>query len=191
MALYPNLKITKWVVSEESEIQATDYSVFLLRESPVFTKGRKTYSEYKDPDTLELIVKVTYEDRYEAMTGNLIGIDRVIDWYDSEGLVGLSKSAYSPMNKAEAANEKRARRIRSIDYLKSAGKDTPIEPYMDAIFTHYEDVVRFWYDMGGTGVADAVAAETDPTILAYLAIETEPQWTVAMGITYQTTHPWD
>lgn len=191
MALHPDLRVTKWVVAEESAILAADYTVFLRRESPVFTKGRKTYSDYLDPDTQELVVKVTYTDVYDEVTGGLVGIDRTIDWYLSTGEVGLSKTVAVPLNKAEASHEKRERRVRSIDYLRAAGKGTPIEPYMNAVFSHYESVVRFWYDMGGNGVVDAVNNETDPTILAYLAIETEPNWTVGQGIVYQTDHPWD
>ncbi len=189
MSLLPNLRITEWTISESETILATDYTVFLRRESPVFTKGRKTYSDFVHPDTGEIIVKVTYSDTFDS-GGYLNGISRVIEWYNQDGTVGLSKTVLQPLNKAEAENEKRERRVRAIDYLKAAGKGTPVEPYMIAVFLHYEQVVRLWYDMGGNGVAEAVQNETDPTILAYLSIETEPDWTVAQGIIYQTDHPW-
>ena len=190
MALYPDLRITKWLVSEEDLIKSEDFTTFLLKDSPVYTKGRKNYSEYLDPDTGDLVAKKTYTDLYDG-TSSLIGINIVIEWFNSDGIVGLSKQFVKPVNFAEAAYIIRNRRYKSIDYLKAAGKGTPVEQYQLAIFSHYEAEIREWYEMGGSVLTDAINNEADATILTYLAIETQPDWTVKDGILYQIDHPWD
>ena len=190
MALNPNLRITKWTTSDEDTVFNTDFSIFLKKSSPVYTKGRKVSSDYLDPSDDSLVVRKTYTDTLD-INGRLSGVSTLIEWFDDLDTVLISKTSVRTYNIAEAESEMRDRRFRAMDYLKAAGKGTPVEPYQDAIFAHYETETRFWYDMGGTGIADAISAETDSTILTYLAIETQTDWTVEQGILYQIDHPWD
>lgn len=193
MALHPTLRITKWIHSEEDEIKRTDFTTFLRKESPVFDKGRKTESHYTDPDTGELVVKKVFADLYDPDVtdrNKLIGVQITLEWYDNTDTVLITKTFDKPLNFVEAATIVHNRRIASIDYLKAAGKGTPVEDYQMAIFEHYEAEIRTWYDMGGEVLSDAILSETDPLISTYLDIETEPGWTVRDGILYQITHTW-
>jgi hypothetical protein len=190
MALHPTLRITKWTISSDDVISNTDFSIFLKKSSPVYTKGRKVSSDYLDPADDSLVARKTYTDTLDV-NGRLAGVDTLIEWFDGSDTALLSKTKSKIYNISEVESEIRSRRFRAMDYLKAAGKGTPVEPYQNAIFAHYETETRFWYDMGGTGIADAIAAETDANILTYLAIETSPGWTVQAGILYQIDHPWD
>lgn len=201
MALYPTLRISKWICSEEEEIKNRDFTTFLRKQSPVHDKGRKTSADYLDFDTGELVVRKRFNDVYVEhydpadpailIRNQLVGIDITIEWFDDTDTALLSKTFNKPLNMVEAADVIRKRRIDSINYLKAAGKGTPVEDAQQAIFDHYESYIYNWYDMGGDGLYQAVSNETDSAILGYLAIETQPGWTVKDGILYQIDHPWD
>lgn len=185
-----DLRIVAWLNSTETEdIKRTDFTTFLRKESPVYDKGRKTESEYRDSVTNDLVVKKTYTDTVDG-NGGLNGIDIQIDWYKTDDTVGLTKNTHKPLNLAEAENLLQKRRHQAIAYLVSAGKNTPVEPFMTAIFTHYKEQLQEWYDMGDQDVVgDAIHNETDPTIISYLSIVTDPvgapDWDVRDGIYYQ------
>lgn len=190
MPIHPDLRVVEWLDNtEEENIKRSDFTTFLRKESPVFDKGRKTESEYKDPVTTDLVVKKTYTDTVD-LDGHLNGIDIQIDWYKTDDTVGLTKLTHKPLNFAEAENLLQKRRHQAIAYLVAAGKGTPVEPFMTAIFTHYKEQLQEWYDMGDQSVVgDAIHNETDPNIISYLSIETDPVgnpgWDVRDGIYYQ------
>lgn len=190
MPNHPELRVTKWLESTEEEyVKRVDFTTFLKKESPVYDKGRKTESEYKDVDTDELVVKKTFADTVDG-EGKLDGIDITIEWYKDDNSVGLTKVVHKPLNFAEAENLLHSRRIKAIGYLVAAGKGTPVEPFMNAIFEHYKEEVQTWYDLGDSDViGDAIHNETDTTIISYLGIVTDPvgapDWDVRDGIYYQ------
>lgn len=186
MPLYPTIRVTEFTANTlDATILNTDFTLFTEKLSPVYDKGRKTEAEYRHPDTSALVTKKTFTDIVDV-NGYLIGIDILIEWYDDTDTVLLTKTVNKPLNVAEAENVYSNRRIRAMDYLISAAIGTPVEPYVTAIFQHYEGAIRTWYDLGNTQVlGDLVNNETDTTILGYLDIETEPGWTVRDGIYYQ------
>lgn len=165
--LHPNLRVTTWLeCTEEEFVKRADFTTFLKKSSPVYLQGRKTESSYLNPDNDELVVRKTFTD--VETVGELSGIDILIEWYNSDGSVGLTKTVHKPLDPVESHVYQQARRRRAIEQLIAGAKGTTVENDVREIFIHYETEVKRWYELGGDELGDTIAGESDPTILGYL-----------------------
>jgi len=171
MQIPSNLRIFR-VLDPEVNPLIHDFTILGFRKmSPTYERGRKTSSLY--------MLQVTF------------------NWYDEENQITLTKTEIvKSFNKYEAQTEERKRRERQLDYMIASGKDTPIEPHIDTIFKHYSYQEQQYRTHGALDLAVDMKAETDPTILGILNIQTippgvHPYWpsgcTVMQGIIYQVT----
>lgn len=165
--LYPNLRVSAWLdYCEEQHVKSADFTTFLKKASPVFAQGRKVSADYLDPDTDALVVRKTFSD--VLTDGTLTGVDILFEWFDSSDQVGLTKTVHKPLDGIEAWAEEQKRRRRAIEQLIAGAKGTTVENDVREIFIHYETEVKRWYELGGNQLGDAIAAESDATILGYL-----------------------
>lgn len=150
-----------------------DFSILGFRKiAPHYDRGVKTKSEYKCADKDELIVRKSFTDIRDPITGRLTDLQVLFEWFAEDGSVQMTKTEIvKSFNKAQAETEERKRRERSIDFLISEARHTPLETIMDALITHYHDQQLLYKEKGSSDFADAINNETDATILAYLAIQ--------------------
>lgn len=159
------------IIPEAQDVTNADFTIIGLRkDSPHYDRGRKLYAEYLCPEDDRLVVRKTFSDVMES--GLVTGIQVHFEWFCEDGTVGVEKTeVVKSFNKYEAATEMRKRRGRSIDYLVAGAAGTPIEPYLDFLFDRYYTEVEKFKSKDNTSLVAAIAGETDPTTLAYLAIE--------------------
>ena len=196
MQIPSNLRIFR-VLDPEVNPLIHDFTILGFRKmSPTYERGRKTSSLYMCVNTDEIIIEKVFTDVRDEL-GNLTGLQVTFNWYDEENQITLTKTEIvKSFNKYEAQTEERKRRERQLDYMIASGKDTPIEPHIDTIFKHYSYQEQQYRTHGALDLAVDMKAETDPTILGILNIQTippgvHPYWpsgcTVMQGIIYQVT----
>jgi len=147
-----------------------DFTIGLVKESASYDKGRKTRSEYRSQIDDAMVVEKIFRDI--IVNDHLVGLEMTTNWFNEAGNIGLTKTeTIKKLNKYTARTLLRKRRERIIDYLEAGAEDTPIEPYVNAIFDHYYGVIDKFEKKGTTEFADAINAETDQQILGMLAIQ--------------------
>ena len=151
----------------------SDFTILGFRKiAPYYDRGIKYKAEYKCADKDELIVEKIFTDIRDPVTGRLTDLQILFNYYCEDGTVGLSKTELAKSyNKAQAETEERKRRERSLDFLISEARHTPLEPIMNAIINHYHDEQLLYKEKGSSEFADALNSETDPTISSYLSIK--------------------
>ena len=151
----------------------SDFTILGFRKiAPYYDRGIKYKAEYKCADKDELIVTKSFTDIRDPVTGRLTDLQILFEYYCEDGTVGLSKTEIAKSyNKAQAETEERKRRERSLDFLMSEARHTALEPIMDVVIEHYHTEQLLYKEKGSSQFADAMIAETDPTISAYLAIQ--------------------
>lgn len=198
---YTDLRIYPYVADRRGEmIENVDFTtVGLTKASPWYDKGRKvSASYYTDISEAEEVVHKTFTDWYEdeddGQGGTVSvwkGLDMQFDWKDTAGDTKISKSEKKPLNTTEQGDMKSKRRRRQISSLVERAKGTPAEPLVDAIFQHYAVQTAEYKELGTSVLEDAINAETDPTISAYLAIVVgmpgDPNATIKDSILYEIT----
>lgn len=176
---YSNLRIIKFIDDNEIKHKDFDFTLVLLKDEPLYHKGLKIKQDYLDPETEELIVSKHYSeiigDRIifgKTSPNRILGLEIRIDWYDFYGNVGSTKiQKVKKFNREEEGERKLVRRQRQIAILKALALGTPAEPVVDAIYTYYDEQVRFYINQGTSVFYDALMNETDSTMLYYLNIK--------------------
>ena len=150
----------------------SDFTILGFRKiAPYYDRGIKYQADYKCADKDELIVTKKFTDIRDPITGRLTDLQILFEYYCEDGTIGLTKTELAKSyNKAQAETEERKRRERAIDFLVSEARHTPLEPIMEAIINHFHEEQLRYKEKGGTIFADAIKAETDPTINGYLDI---------------------
>lgn len=151
----------------------SDFTILGFRKiAPYYDRGVKYKAVYKCATHDEVIVEKVFTDIRDSVTGVLTDLQILFNFYCEDGTIGASKTEISKSyNAAQAETEERKRRERAIDFLISEARHTPLEPLMDAIFSHYQNEQLFYKEKASTSFADAINAETDPTMLDYLATQ--------------------
>jgi len=148
----------------------SDFSILGFRKkAPHYDRGRKTKAEYHCAINDDMIVEKIFSDILE--NGKLSKLQIEFRWFCEDGTIGLTKTEIvEDYSKAKAKTVLRERRERSIDFLISEGEDTPVEPIMNALISHYENVKDDYIKYGNDSFANAILNETDPTMNGYLDI---------------------
>lgn len=165
------LRVFRVLPADQNPLIA-DFSILGFRkESPSYERGRKTQALYKCVDKEEIIVEKIFNDIRDE-NGRLTAVQVTFNWYDEDDNISLTKTEIvRKYNKYEAETEERKRRERQIDYLVAGAKDTPIESYINTVFSHYYDEQMVYKQKGTDEFSNAILTETDPTILMILGIE--------------------
>lgn len=174
----------------ESELLLTNVTFLGLDQgSWVLDRGQRQYRDYTSEDTLR--VRDSYVYTMSSSNKNIEGMSRMIQWYKQDGTVGLTKTI--KINTTPESLKKLNREIRQnrMDFLESGAENLrniastlpPVEPYVtqaaqlnqvadsiDLLFTHYAIQIAEYIQRGTTSFEDALSVETNPTILAILAI---------------------
>lgn len=102
----------------------------------------------------------------------LIGVDINISWYNKDDTTGIYKTVERRFSIAEAASYEYLRRERSMQHMIAESDGTPISPFVGAIVNHYATEINNYIKLSqAQEFKDAINAETNPVILAYLNIE--------------------
>jgi len=101
----------------------------------------------------------------------LDGIKIKISWYDSNGIAILKKQVIRTFTPAKAAIYQKKRIETTLIQMKAEAVGRSIEHAVTDLDTHYSTEIYNYREFGDAqGWADAIDAETDPAILAHLAI---------------------
>lgn len=99
----------------------------------------------------------------------LHGIDIKFQWLNTDGSVGIEKTAEHRFSVAEGSSYEHKRRIRTTEQMIATAKGTTIEPFVKYLFFLYSDEIEKYKELGDTKTwKDAIDNETDPVALAYL-----------------------
>ena len=183
------LRLTRITKIDEPRLKYKNYRLLGLHKgSPVIEKGRyisRTYYE-DEAETIEVVIE-SYIDVFE--NGSLVRVDCQIDWINNDGSVGMTRLIKKKKSKYQAGKILKARREAQIDYLIEGAKGTPAEPLVTGIFEHYSKQINEYEKVVNSVLADAINAETDPTISAYLntVIDPETGATIKASILNQIT----
>ena len=157
----------------DAEVLHNNYTIGPKKVTPERDRGRKIKAKYVCQETGDLIVDKTFEDIENINAANATVLDLKVthNWYREDGTIGLTKEeiVYS-FSKTEAAKLYQGRRIAAINFLVSEVKGTPFETHIDNLMNHYHlEIESYLSPQGSSAFADAIKAETDPTILAILS----------------------
>jgi len=162
------LRIENYLLPSERQIQLIDYTIECeepLVDKPEHVKGVLTAVNYyglKD----ELVVKESISDIVE--NGEFVGIATKIDWYDTEGNVGITRTICHRMDIVGRFEYLIDKRRREISYLQAYSVGTPIEQYVLTLLKHYKNEVELFIQNGAVDFQNAINAETDSAILSIL-----------------------
>lgn len=102
----------------------------------------------------------------------LAGIKANYTWYNKDGTDGLLKTEEKILSIAEAGDLERLRRERSITHMIASAENTDIQEEVVAIKSHYDSYIDVYERIGDwQSWTNAIDNESNPTILAYLAIQ--------------------
>ena len=177
---YDKLRIAQCLDNPFVNIKNIDFTIIgLKKEIPIFTRGRKVSAEYCN-EADEVVVKKSFSDLSD-------GVQILFEWFNEDGTVGLSKTEDVHMNTQQHGEFLKRRRERQVAGLVEGAVGTPAEPLVTAIFNHYATETVAYKELGDTALQEAIEDETDPTILAYLGIEVDPETgdTIMDRILYQ------
>ena len=176
---YSDLKIIKWIDDDVIKHQDFDFTLVLLKDEPLFHKGIKIMQDYLDPETEELIVRKYYQeiigDRLifgEISPNRILKLKIKIEWFGFDNNIGSTKEQIvKKFNREEEGERKYQRRQRQIANLKSMAMGTAAEPVVDAIYTYYDEEVRYYINQGTSVFLESLNNEENSTILYYLNIK--------------------
>ena len=179
------MKLSKYIKNISYDIKSIDFSMLGFRKKSKWVKGRKTESEYVDPETDELIVKKTFTDVIE--NDEMVGIDILFEWMDDQNNVADSKTQRVYMDMLETGELLRKRRQRAIDRLIVSAKmydkaladanisqPQTLEQTVGIIFDHYRTEMDKFIETGSDEWKNAMNSETDPQISGILGYVANP-----------------
>ena len=155
------------LISPGIEVWDLDFSLLsqLKKESPSYIKGRKTRATYTHENAL--YVEKLFTD--VMRDGQLVGLRIVINWYNEDHTIGLTKEQLvRNFNPIEAATELRKRRQRALDYLIASAVGTPAEPHIDLLLKRYKVQTDLFVLKHTSDLLHAVNNEPDSTYQGYL-----------------------
>lgn len=175
LRIMPYMYDKKWTLIEND-----DYTIVGLVKASPFLEAwwRKSKAEYfTDVTETTVVVEKAFDDWYEDEDDGQWwtvsvwkGIDITHKWKKNDWTDWMTKTEKKPLNKEERWSMKIRRRQKAVDGLIARAKWTPIEGMVDAIFDHYKNQKDTWIATWSSVLYDAIEAETDPTILWYLAV---------------------
>jgi len=182
----PRLRIFNFI-EEYQNPRTTDFTIIgLTKEAPAYEKGRKVRAQYHDPKTGDIVVEKIFKDIIRS--GRLSSLDITFNWYDESGEVSVTKTdTVRNYSFDEAETALRHRRAKQMDYLKGFSRGTPLEAYMDVLFSYYEHERLAYVESGSVELQDAIMTEDDSDMLAILNAPVSEGVTVSMAILNQIT----
>jgi len=166
-----DLKVHR-VMDKSLDALYSDFTILGFRKiSPNYSRGRKSKATYKCIEFDEIVAEKIFEDSFDV-NGNFDGIMSTVNLYDEAGNIGATKTEKCvEFNPIEAETHMRQRRARQMDFLKVGARGTELEPILSAILSRYYEAKEQYVNDGVDTLYDIIEGETDPTFLAYLAIE--------------------
>lgn len=161
------------VLPENLNPLISDFTILgFSKRAPYYDRGRKIKAEYYCPTRNELIVQKIFKDIRNETTGRLEALEITFNWFCEDGTLGLTKTEkVKEFNKAQSETEERKRRERSIDFLVSEAKYTPLESVMEALLSAYDSEVIRYKEKGNSDFANAIKSETNTKLLEYLNLK--------------------
>lgn len=165
------------------DVAQTDVTLIGMTQTPwTIEKGMRTQREYLN-DLSEVVVRFTYTYDLDSNL-QIVSVNRSIQYMDLLGEIGVEKDILKDLSDTQIISLNREVRQNQIDDLRGRGgalRATAVglpEPAksqyihvadsVDLLWEHYN--TDEYVKTGGTSFKDAVENETDPTILAILAI---------------------
>ena len=160
-----DLQIVKYVDDEKMHHKSFDFTLVLMKDEPLYYRGEKKQQNYLDPDDEKMMVKKHYieiiGDRLiygETSSNRILGLKVLIEWLNFDGSVGSTKVIkVKKFNRQEEGERNLLKRGRQITNLKGMAMGTAAEPVVDAIYSHYDEPIRFYINQGTSVFYDALA----------------------------------
>lgn len=170
--------------SLEDVAQTNVTLIGMQQENWSIVKGRRTTRDYLNDDD-EVVVRFVC-DYGEDSNGNIVTLDRKIEYITIDDEVGLEKTILKTLSDTYMITLNREIRQNQIDNLRGRGAalratgEALGEPYLtqystvadnvDFLWTHYKNQIEDYVQTGSTAFKSAVEDETDANITAILDI---------------------
>lgn len=151
--------------SSTKEFMNLDFTTKGLEATEIYGfKGVKTSCTYRFGDKIAVVKTFNYKNT---------GVEIVFHYTNAEGIIVLEKKEFKPLNGVAIAKIEKANRDRTITYLQTTARDTPIEDFVNDLLKHYKTEVDLFIYNNTKDFENAIKNESNPLFLQYLGIKLE------------------